>query len=677
MSNSKNQSKTRTVLRSMLFKGALLVLVCAMSAPGCGPKDSPGGKNGDGGTGDGDGSIIGDGSGLEAGTVIDSGINRCGNNNPNCRAIDIGDTTFPMPDDPDPNAEADGVGLDPNGDIILDETNVNFNYMWIANTNDLGIGTVSKIDTESVTETARYFSVTCFGNPSYEQGACEAVPNSGVSLTVQQSNNAPSRTAVDFNFDVWVANRAFGGQASVTKIANTLDDCVDRNGDGVINTSRDIDADGHITIDCNGDGVPDSIDTVCTNGLTEPEFLGWDDECVLMTVNYAGTNELGRSVCLDGGDIYEGGSGNPWVGTNARGGNNRFFQFDGDTGEHQQTVDLPAGHEPYGCTVDSQGVLWTVSQGGGNQGRLVYFSTTDPDTFMGQILQPGLGGDQFYGIAMDSEDNIWAGGWGSQDVYRYRPDRSGGFATLGGGVWTRVQTSQTGATANTRGIAADTRGYIWVASNNGCIIRIPQSIGDGLQPPTSVTWYGPSANGSCTLGGSTIGAGVDFSGNVWGISYSASTATRLDVDQNGTPTGDSQNLTVGANPYTYSDFTGFGLRNFTRPRGHYRYKIPGCGPDKDTHWLFVEWSSTEPTGTRIEMRFRTGEDASTLGSWYGSWDTSPADLSEPPPNGTEALAPNPADYAQVEFELVSENKENTPILHDFAVIWECEGGPVE
>jgi len=325
--------------------------------------------------------------------------------------------------------------------------------------------------------------------------------------------------------------------------------------------------------------------------------------------------------------------------------------------------------------VDSQGVLWAVSQGGANQGRMVYFSTTDPQNFMGTILEPGFGGDQFYGIAMDSEDNVWAGGWGSMDVYRYRPVRTS-FDTLDDGVWTRVQTGQLGSTAHTRGIAADLRGYIWVASNNGCILRIPQSIGDGLQAPSSAVWYGPSANGACDLGSTMIGVGVDFSGNIWGISHGASLATRLDVDQNGNPTGVWDDLPVGANPYTYSDFTGYGLRNFTRPRGEYRYMIPGCGPDVETTWLSVEWTSTEPPGTRIEVRFRTGDDASSLQSWYGAWDTTPADLTQPPPNGADVLLPNPAPYAQVEFQLISDSKEDTPILHDFGVIWECEGqGP--
>jgi hypothetical protein len=700
----------------------LSVLAWMIWVVGCGPSSSGGGGgDGDGGNNDGDGGNDevdayipppcpngtdedgdGFGDGCPAGPDCNDGndlihpdadeicngvddncngetdegvLNACGSCSLDCNVFDLGNDPFPMPDDPDPNADADGVGLNPDGDLILDQSNVDFNYMWIANTNDLGgIGTVSKIDTDQVVEVARYFTTTCFGNPSYQNGLCESVPNPNVPAAVQQSANAPSRTAVDFNFDVWVANRAFGGQPSATKIANSEYDCVDRNGNGVIDTSWDVDGDGHINTDCNGDGQPDSFGVVCSNG-GEPEFLGWDDECVLMTVNYANNNEYGRSVCLDGGDQYGGTAGNAWVGTNNRGGNNRFFKIDGDTGEIQETVDLPAGHEPYGCAVDSQGVLWAVSQGGGHQGRLVYFDTADPQNNMGQLLEPGYGSDQFYGVTVDSEDNIWCGGWGTDDVYRYAPDRAS-FSSLHQGVWTRIRTHENGSVAHTRGIAADLRDYIWVASNNGCIVRIPQTLGNGDHPGSVATLYGPDPNGACNLGGTLIGVGVDFAGNVWGISHGASIATRLDVDQNGNPTGVWYDLTVGANPYTYSDFTGYGLRNFTRPRGTYKYIVPGCGPDTETTWVSVEWNSTEPPGTRIEVRFRTGDDATTWFEWYGAWDTSPADLSGPPPGGTDALAPNPAPYGQVEFQLISDNLDDTPVLHDFVVIWECQGtGP--
>ena len=49
------------------------------------------------------------------------------------------------------------------------------------------------------------------------------------------------------------------------------------------------------------------------------------------------------------------------------------------------------------------------------------------------------------------------------------------------------------------------------------------------------------------------------------------------------PGNSKYNNATDPQPYTYSDFTGFGLRNFTRPAGTYTYVIQGCnGQNPDT-----------------------------------------------------------------------------------------------
>ncbi|MCD6499662.1 MAG: putative metal-binding motif-containing protein, partial [Deltaproteobacteria bacterium] len=92
----------------------------------------------------------------------------CGNCSEYCTTFDLGNDPFPMPGD-DSNAEANGVNLDPNGDLILDQSNVNFNFLWIANRYDAeSRGTISKVDTVNAVEVARYYTVTCFGNQAYQ-----------------------------------------------------------------------------------------------------------------------------------------------------------------------------------------------------------------------------------------------------------------------------------------------------------------------------------------------------------------------------------------------------------------------------------------------------------------------------------------------------------------------------
>jgi len=601
---------------------------------------------------------------------VDEGVlNACGNCSPGCSDQEVGNDPFPLPGE-EPGVSGEGVGLDPNGDIVLDQTNVSFNYLWIANRYGPGAshnrGTVSKIDTASVTEVARYYTVTCFGNSAYQQGQCLDVAGN----PIQIEDNHPSRTAVDYNFDVWVANRAFGGQASTTKIANNLSDCVDRNGNGVIDTSADHDQSGTIEIDCNGDGVVDDITTSCPNGHP-PEFLGYDDECVLHTTNYAGTNELGRSVCLDAGDPYSGGAGNAWVGTFNRAGNNRFYKIDGAQGGIVDTVDLAPGVNPYGCAVDGNGILWTLGGFHNAGGRLAWINTANPSQVGGPISEPFSANNHFYGVAVDSDGSVWMGGWDTYHVFRYRPDRTA-FSTLGQGMWTRIRTGENANVVHTRGIAADLRGWIWVASNNGYIIRLPQAIGDGDH-----SWADAASLGAILIGGGLgsgmIGVGIDFDGHVWGMSYALSRATKLELDANGdevTPGDPGTSVPVGRNPYTYSDFTGYGLRNFTRPSGTYRVRLEGCAdPAKETHWLGVEWNATTPQNTTVRLRVRTGDTAATMGQWFGYWDLSPADLTDP---AIGPVLPDPAELIEVEFELTSVDQLETPVLHDFQVIYDCE-----
>ena len=591
-------------------------------------------------------------------------LNACGNCSTLCGNVDVGTDPFPLNDT---NVNSEGVGLDPNGDIVLTQSSDNFYYLWIANTNDLSVGTVSKIDTRAMREVARYYSVTCFSRPLayYQSGLCLDTYGNNVQL----ATNYPSRTAVDFNFDVWVANRAFGGQASVTKIANSLYNCVDRNGNGVIDTSTDRDGNGIITTDCNGDGTPDNASTLCTNGLPAPEFYGLDDECVLLTTNYGVNNQLGRCVCLDKGSSDVGAS-NVWVatyqvnGSNPQSGTqNVFYQINGMTGEFMGFTLVPSDIHCYGCTVDGDGILWVSSWG-----LTTYIDTVNPAHPVGRsiaISEQHGGTHQMYGITTDSENNIWFGGWFSMRVYRYRPNRldradPNYFTALGNGAWSIIEYGSW-----TGGISADLRGFIWVANNGGYIARIPQNLPDGVHPGTVAVQMNTSS-----FGGNMRGSGVDFDGHVWGVSHDTSTANRIELDAAGNPTGTITTVPVGTNPYTYSDFTGYGLRNFTRPQGTYSTIFTAC-PDSNgpPTWYEVRWNASTPPGTSVSAFVQAANNITDVrnAEIYGPWTSSPAILSQAP----GPLAPNPAQYLRVTFLLTTENRDVSPILHDFEVIWEC------
>ena len=223
-----------------------------------------------------------------------------------------------------------GLSLDPGSNLILDPGagSVRHTFLWIANSDE---GTVSKINTQTGKEEGRYLSALfTLGDP---RNRGHAAP----------TGNRPSRTAVDFNGDVWVANRGYDPldavdtkayQGTVTKIAH--DNCPDLNGNGKVETSRDV----------SGDGKIDPADPL--------EFLGDSDECILFTVNVGRFGGLPRALALDGGGVDVRKS-NAWVGNYNE---MKFYKLDGDDG-HVLT-EVPVGIRPYGAAIDSNGMLWAT-----------------------------------------------------------------------------------------------------------------------------------------------------------------------------------------------------------------------------------------------------------------------------------------------------------------------------
>ncbi|MSP60355.1 MAG: hypothetical protein EXR72_08440 [Myxococcales bacterium] len=635
----------------------------------------------------------------------------CGDPDPGCMTRPIGPPQHPFPlqsdPQPDPNQTDNGLDRDGNGWLGLSSTHSNFDFLWLANYADWSSGTVSKINSKKVQEVARYFTVTCFSQPGGSRAACDGTNGccsrddnggfvnrgnnkpSGPHQAVQAKDNHPSRTAVDFNGDVWVANRAFGGQSSVTKIANDMSECTDRNGTPGIQTSSDVNGDGVIDSDCNQDGVPDDLANVqkapCKNGKAQ-EFFGLDDECVLFTTNTGTGNKVGRPLALGRGAVDFGPS-DAWAGSYSDG---QFFRIDGLSGQTKASAKVNGS--PYGATVDANGILWAPNLGGG----LNYFDTAKP-AMAGTARNPvgfGLGG---YGVTMDRDNNVWIAGYGGGNAFRYTPDRSNGFAKLGSGYWTVVNNPGGGAGASGagRGIAADSRTmqsyFVWMARDGGWVSRIDAS-GIALPNGADKQVDGAGMPAMQVAGGSTIGAGVDTDQNIWGVSLSGSVATRIKVDQNGAMTkpdiaggqpgmscpvgaGDRCALKFQSNPdpqpYTYSDFTGFGLRNFTNPKGFYAWAQKGCNQG-DTKWVKVNWNAEVPPGTKLTLRARSGNTPipdNTWGAWSSEFTASPADLKGNPP-----LLPNPAPYLQIQFDLSTQDKTTTPKLKGFEIVFLCANG---
>lgn len=306
-----------------------------------------------------------------------------------------------------------------------------YSLIWIANSEQ---GTVSKIDTATGVELARYYT-----GPS--MGADD-----------------PSRTSVSYSGDVAVTNRA----GSMVKIAAREDRCEDRNGNGSIETS---------------------------SGPGDLRPFG-SDECVLWHVDLPsdGDNRHGpRPTAWDyiahGNDAMDA-DDRVWVGWFDHAANTgRFRRLHGSDGTVLDEVAVPAWDPsgtshwgPYGGAVDGEGSFWVV---GRNPGPLVRIDAITLDVDRWEVPA----GTAPYGLAMDADGVPWMAGTNGQ-VLRFDP---------GSETFESIPIQGAGAL---RGLQIDLRGRAWIASNAPCgVVEVDtgarQQVGDlialpGCQTPVGV-----------------------------------------------------------------------------------------------------------------------------------------------------------------------------------------------
>jgi DNA-binding beta-propeller fold protein YncE len=549
---------------------------------------------------------------------VDEGVrSACGDCRPGCNRVAVpGREGWGLD-----TRESAGVEVGPDGSLRLSTSRTETYFAWIAN---YLFGTITKIDTRDGSQSAEYDAVlldgTNGGRPPGEQ--C---------LTEEAGGNCPSRTAVDLRGAVYVANRAFFNQGTVTKIAGLESDCIDRNLNGTIDTSRDVDGDGIIERGVMG------------------EFLGQSDECVLWTVNVGAPGAVPRAIALDA-------AGTVWVGLHETG---EVVQLDPDDGSVLRTVLLPRSFlgrfRPYGAAADSLGNLWLVEAG---TGRILSVNTATGvpgSPFTAATRAGDCSGS--YGIAVDDEDRVWIAGFQCTSIFRFDPRTS---------RWFEVPLPRSGVS---RGIAADASGRIYVASSHESLRVGPAGpvLGDPISRLTVVNGddgaivriVGTADRPLDGLG--ATGVGIDSAGAIWLVNQISSTATRID-----SATWTAREYPTGESPYTYSDFTGFALRTFTAPNGYVRAVVEGCaiGP---TEWERIDWNASAAPGTRLEVRARTASSTAELrtATWVGPFTERPTALD---------ARPGPLDgrrYLELELSLFGDGGEGSPTIRDVTVQYHC------
>jgi hypothetical protein len=546
---------------------------------------------------------------------IDEGVlSPCNDCRPGCNRVVLPSSGGWAVDDPD----TAGVRVDSMGRLVLNATREDSNYAWIANTR---FGTVTKMDARTGNQLGEYAT-------ALNDGTNNAHPAEDECFTERVGGNCPSRTAVDARGAVYIANRAFFWQGTVTKIAGERDDCVDRDGNGVIETS----------VDLNGNGVIERF--------VPGEYQGQDDECILWTRNVGGEGGVPRAIAVAA-------DGTIWVGLHdAR----RVLQLDPSDGSQLRDISVGGSRRnfnPYGAAIDGRGRLWLTEAA---SGRILSIDTATGAVGLPRSPDGSRDCIGSYGIAIDGRDRVWLAGFQCPSAFRYDSDGDG---------WFRVRLPDSGLG---RGIVVDNRGYVYMAASHTHISTGigGWSIGD---PITRVTRFRADDGGDMRVYGTpsdplpglgTVGVGLDADNQVWLINQESATAVRLNPE-----TGSTREFAVGNQPYTYSDFTGYVFRTFTAPNGSYRQIVEGCSMGL-TEWEYLNWRADTPGSSSVELRVRSANTLEELSStaWTEPYISSPADLT---------VAPGPVaqrQFMEFELQLVADGVL-TPRVTDLTIQYNC------
>lgn len=399
--------------------------------------------------------------------------------------------------------------------LQLSKVTSTFPFIWIALS---GRGTIAKVDIVTGKILGEYYSA----------------PNG--------CGRNPSRTTVDLNGNVWASNRdeSSGGKGSIVRIGlKEKNQCVDRNGNGVIDTSTGF---GDIRPWPNPGGVDNN------GGVSSAQ-----DECIINYTRVIATNT--RTVAIDANNDV-------WVG----GANTAHEKVSGVTGQPVHGTQFNLGCGGYGGLIDKNGVLWSARFGSG----LLRFNTK---TMTGACLGSGRGD---YGLALDPKTgNIWHTFLTGNRVAKLAPD-----GTLLG-IYAHGD-------YYAQGVVVDNNGNVWVAHS---LYR--STVGHLRTDGTFV--------GNVSTGSGPTGVSVDANGKVWSTNYYSWTASR--IDPNGGPVGGggyktgAVDMTVylGSNayPYNYSDMTGQVVLSSTSPQG--TWEVVQDSGVIGNQWGTITWN-TEPEG---------------------------------------------------------------------------------
>lgn len=311
------------------------------------------------------------------------------------------------------------------------------------------------------------------------------------------------------------------------------------------------------------------------------------------------------------------------------------------------------------------------------------------------------------GIAIDANNNLWAGGYNTMMYYQIDGAK--------GTILKKVDVSSVGH--RPYGAVVDKRGVVWSADISGNVLRLDPTTGaftklpiNGSQPygmgmgkngqlyvagwcanmltmidtATGVIGWSKNTGDSCSRGvavtndgdiwvansgSNTVsrwsadgtkkgtitgfqhptGVATDAAGKVWVVDYGSANIYRIDTAANRVDLTKS----VGGAHYGYSDMTGIVSRSMTTKVGTWTVTLDSKGDT--TAWDQLLWTGNTPQGTSLKVKVRSSKDNAGWSAWE---DVLPAVALKSTPTGR---------YLQVESTLQLTSGEVSPVLLDLMV----------
>ncbi|MEO1272005.1 MAG: hypothetical protein AAFX99_28240 [Myxococcota bacterium] len=425
-------------------------------------------------------------------------------------------------------------------------------YMWVSNTNS---STIARIESA----TGRVLSIT---------------PLPGTD---------PSRTAVDIDFNCWVAVRDNDGLAYKL---GALDGALLGQTPRVGQTAR-------------GVAINSAGDVWVSSSEFDGEGYGW------MKVNPSTFEPLTSfqsnigSYGITIGPFGKMFSTTAWLGQDSV--EDSVQRIDSETGEIEQRWRVnpalgPDGAALYGIAADIDGNLWGAVRYPGSSVVAIDGDYQCPDDASDCAISVGNG--MLYNI--DVRPILFASG-------AYEPDNIDDALIYG------------------RGIGVDANGFVWAVFNDRTTgsdreTEVQQSYAVKIDRTTGEPIL------AVPVGINTVGISPDADGFIWVVNQRGGGSNFVDhpcpeggnSNGNGTVTklrsSDGSVVatypTCGNGPYTYSDLFGYTLRSVTLRSGTWRAVHDSGRPDLE--WERINWTSQEFNDTTFRVRVRAADDLETL-----------------------------------------------------------------